>query len=109
MAIELESCADEPATIEQLRAAVDEHSRQLFLDAVINEAIDLDTTAELQRRSHALLDRCATESEDAQRWIRGAVQYFIESNDASSDFVEGGLEDDRAVMDAVERWLEGED
>jgi hypothetical protein len=109
VAIELEALASEPATVEQLRAGVDEHSRQLFLDAVVNEAIDLDTTTELQRRSHALLDRYASERADAQRWIRAAVQYFIVTNDASSDFVEGGLEDDRAVMDAVERWLSGEE
>lgn len=109
VAIELEALSEEPTTIDELRAGVDEHCRQLFLDAVVNEAIDLDTTTELQRRSHALLDRYATASERAQRWIRGAVQYFIVTNDASSDFVEGGLEDDRAVMDAVELWLSEEE
>ncbi|MBL8683599.1 MAG: hypothetical protein JNK05_30795 [Myxococcales bacterium] len=109
VAIELELWSDEPMSLEQLRAGVNEHTRQLFLDAVVNEAIDLDTTRALQRRSHALLDRYAACDDAAQRWIRGAVRYFIETNDASSDFVEGGLEDDLAVMDAVERWLDGEE
>ncbi len=109
VAVELEAWASEESTLDALRSGVDEHSRQLFLDAVVNEAIDLDLTLELQRASHALLDRYDTADDEQRRWIRGAVRYFIESNDASSDFVEGGLEDDRAVLDAVERWLDGDE
>lgn len=109
VALELEAWASDESTLDELRAGVDEHQRQLFLDAVVNDAIDLDLTLELQRASHALLDRYEGASEAQRRWIRGAVRYFIESNDAASDFVEGGLEDDRAVLDAVQRWLDGED
>jgi hypothetical protein len=106
MAIELEALASEPSPVDALGAAVDAHTRQLYLDAVVNEGIDLDLVCELQRRSHALLANWGGASSEARRWILAAVRYFIESNEAASDFVEAGLEDDRAVIDAVEGWLQ---
>jgi len=95
---DLEMLADEVAA--HLRRYEDEASRNPFLD--------LAEARQLASLCHALLARLPTEpGPEKQKLLWAAVRYFAIDDDGNSDFTIGGLDDDRAVLEAVVAHLDG--
>ncbi|MDP3277827.1 MAG: DNA-directed RNA polymerase subunit alpha C-terminal domain-containing protein [Deltaproteobacteria bacterium] len=103
----LSQLMSEPAiAISALRETTDQHSQRFFREAIVNEDIDLAVTQEAQRRCHTLLDRAETCNPEQRTMIQAAVRYFILDDDDAWDFARGGLDDDLAVLIAVEAATE---
>ena len=98
---------DEPLLSSRvLRGEVDAHE-QLFRDAQRgNEFLDLEQAQTLARQCRELLDAVGDDaSEQRRRLVQVAVRYFVIEADGDDDLGIGGLDDDEAVLAAVEDLL----
>lgn len=94
---DLEALANE--VVAHLRRYEDEASRNAFLD--------LPEARNLASLCHDLLARIPTEPQpERQQLLWAAVRYFAIDDDGNSDFTIGGLDDDRAVLEAVVAQLD---
>ena len=92
-----------------LRGEVDSYV-QLYRDAQSsNEFLDPAQAEGLAERCCLLLDRLGPDaSEDHRRLVQVAVRYFLIEDDGDDDMSIGGLDDDEAVVAAVEDLLAAE-
>lgn len=89
-----------------LRAAVQQHLRELEQAARRNELLATDLAEELARKLDGLLADIHTLPEEAQRLVVGAARYFVSDDDVLPD--QGGplgLDDDVAVFNGVVRQI----
>ncbi len=89
-----------PRPCAALAPAVDEWEREMR--ALEGDAVDAAQVARLAARGHELL--AAARAEESTPWstaARAAVEYLVCVDDAESDLLVGGLDDDEGVMDAV--------
>jgi len=94
--------------VDDLPAAVDDHVRRFYLDAVTSEGTDLQVVLKVQGLCHSILARVAHAPESLRRLGHAAVRYFLLNEDAAWDFVHQGLQDDLAVLEAAGRHLDAE-
>jgi uncharacterized membrane protein YkvA (DUF1232 family) len=89
-----------------LRAAVEQHLRDLEQAARQNELLATDLAEELAQKLDALLAELDALPEEARPLVVGAARYFVSDEDALPDYGGPlGLDDDVAVFNAVVRRL----
>jgi hypothetical protein len=71
-----------------------------------NEFVEVSLARRLLELYERLLDHTTALSPATQRIAQSAVLYFISTDDAEDDFELAGLDDDKAVLDAVLKHLE---
>ncbi|MGE0489971.1 MAG: hypothetical protein AB7S38_12265 [Vulcanimicrobiota bacterium] len=88
-----------PRSRASLERAVKAHLTEVNLASETNELLDLATARKLAQGLLTLLER----SQDEQlRLVQGAILYFVEDEDAESDFASAvGFDDDVEVFNAV--------
>lgn len=92
-----------PRSRASLERAVKAHLTEVNLASETNELLDLSTARKLAQGLLALLERSLDEQ---LPMVQGAVLYFVEDDDAESDFESAvGFDDDVEVFNAVCRHL----
>lgn len=94
----------EPRELEALLTALGEWRCAML--AVEDPAVDKDQVRQLATRATAMLTNVPSAPE-GERAVRAAVEYLVCVADGESDLVVGGLDDDEAVLDVVERVVRG--
>lgn len=102
-----EDLLEEPeGDLDALRAAITAHACAYEAAAAADPLLDAGEGDALAARALRLLDAFGPAATPAERRVAwAAARYFVKQDDAESDFQVGGLDDDREVLDAVERWL----
>lgn len=93
--------------IRDLRAAIQQHLRELNHAARRNELLATDLAEELATKLDQLLVLLESFPPDHQRFIVGAARYFVSSDDVLPD-LQGplGLDDDVAIFNLTVRRIE---
>lgn len=101
-----ELTAAEPADLAELAAHLSRWAADLRArartDAPHIETAQVDL---IERIARGLLTRSASLEKDARAVVVAAVRYVVRTDDAESDFLVGGLDDDEAVLSGVTRAL----
>lgn len=84
---------------------LDEHVAMFEHAEAAGAPVDAAEAAFLRERCRALLARSTTMDDGRRRITQAAVRYFLLRDDAESDLSAGGLDDDDAVIGAVELYL----
>lgn len=89
-----------------LQAALGEHVARLRLAASGASLADWQGGLELSARARSLLDRWPTLDHRGRRLVQVAVRYLVLEDDGDADLDSPfGFDDDREVLDAVQRLL----
>ena len=95
-----------PVPADALRAELGAYARDLAKRTTDNDMVDASLGQDLTRVCTGLIDRTEEADENTRRLVQGAVRYFIDEDDAEPDRDSmWGLDDDRAVCNAVARHL----
>jgi len=99
--------AEDSLPNDDLRRELEGYLETLEAESEVNDHVDLETARDLAERCDRLLDQVAEGSDEERRsLVQAATRYFIITDDARHDWRSAeGFEDDRAVVDAVERIL----
>lgn len=85
-----------------LLRALDAHVEMFVRAEAEGAPVDAAEASFLRERCRALLARSSGMHERARRLAQAAVRYFLLRDDAESDLSAGGLDDDDAVLGAIE-------
>jgi hypothetical protein len=89
-----------------LRGEVDSYVHLYRAAQRSKESLDVGHAEALAKRCQQLLDAAGDNaSEQHRRLLQVAVRYFVIEADGDDDVLAGGLDDDEAVLDAVEELL----
>ncbi len=101
-----EFLAERPGTFEGLRREVRSRLGILTAAAEADGLVDLHEARQLCDTCLRLIDRADTDpSSPSRRLTWAAVRYFVFEDEAQTDLMVGGLDDDRAVLEAVAAYL----
>jgi len=101
-----ELLAEPAGDLSRLRQEALDYVRIFEAAAAQEPLLDAGEARALAERAAALLDGLGPSPAPAHRQlVWAAVRYFTKQDDAESDLIVGGLDDDREVMEAVEAYL----
>ena len=108
--VKTHSKALDAATADYLAADLDEYMKKIVVESRTNSCIDLPMIERMLAVFKTLLVSFAKLSEGHQAVVSAAIRYFIDSEDAQSDFSEPfGFDDDLAVLNAALLAIDRED
>lgn len=91
-----------PGDLPGLRLRTQAHLAWARKAAATSPALDLDMATRIAHTLTLVLDEPDQYSDEDRALLRGAVDYFVNSEDEANDFTDGvGFDDDARVLNAV--------